>query len=235
MSGHSKWSTIKRAKEAKDAKRSNLFTKLSKNITVAARGNPDVDTNFKLRMAIDKAKGLSMPKDNIERAINKASGVSGEGVIDSLLYEAYGPEGVAIIIEVLTDNKNRTVSNIKHIITKCGGNLGNSGSVLWMFEMKGEIVVNISKLNDDQELELIEAGAEDIIRHDQQIIIITNKDNISNVKDKLQSLDLETSSADIVYLAKEKVSVKDEERLLKILHALDDDDDVNNVYTNADI
>ncbi|MBT4349639.1 YebC/PmpR family DNA-binding transcriptional regulator [bacterium] len=235
MSGHSKWSTIKRAKDIKDAKRSNLFTKLSKNIAVAARGNPDVDTNFKLRMAIDKAKGLSMPRDNIERAVKKAAGVSGEGAIDSLLYEAYGPEGVAIIIDVLTDNKNRTVSNIKHIITKCGGNLGNSGSVLWMFEMKGEIALLKPELDDDQELAIIEAGAEDIIRHDQQIIIITNKDELSKLKDKLQTLDLETSSADIVYLAKEKVPVKDEERLLKILEALDDDDDVNNVYTNADI
>jgi YebC/PmpR family DNA-binding regulatory protein len=235
MSGHSKWSTIKRAKEAKDAKRSNLFTKLSKNITVAARGNPDPDTNFKLRMAIDKAKGMSMPKDNIERAVKKAAGVSGEGAIDSLLYEAYGPEGVAIIIDVLTDNKNRTVANIKHIMSKCGGNLGNSGSVLWMFDMKGEIILDNQKLSDEQELEIIEAGAEDIIVEGEHIRIITDKDNLVAVRDKVQKLDVHADSADMIYLAKEKISITDDERLLKLLDVLDDDDDVNNVYTNAEI
>jgi YebC/PmpR family DNA-binding regulatory protein len=235
MSGHSKWSTIKRAKEAKDAKRSNLFTKLSKTIIVAAKGNPDPDTNFKLRMAIDKAKSMSMPKDNIERAVNKAAGVGGEGAIDDLLYEAYGPEGVAIIINVLTDNKNRTVSNIKHLLTKHGGNLGNSGSVLWMFDMKGEVVLESQSISDEQELEIIEAGAEDIIEEDEQIRIITSPDNLSSVKDKLQSFGIDSASAEVTYLPKDKIKVSDEEKLLKLLDVLDDDDDVNNVYTNAEI
>ena len=234
MSGHSKWSTIKRAKEAKDAKRSNLFTKLSKNITVAARAGQDPEMNFKLRMAIDKAKALSMPKDNIERAIKRAAG-AGEGVvIESVLYEAYGPEGVAIIIEVLTDNKNRALSGIKHILSKHGGHLGNSGSVLWMFEFKGEINLDKQELNETEELNIIEAGAEDIIK-DGQVKIILDKDSLATAKDKLQELGFQIDNSDIIYLAKEKVSIKDAEKLLKLLDALDDDDDVNNIYTNADV
>jgi YebC/PmpR family DNA-binding regulatory protein len=234
MSGHSKWSTIKRAKEAKDAKRSNLFTKLSKSITMAAKGDPSLETNFKLRIAVDKARSLNMPKDNIERAIKRAAG-TGEGAnIESLLYEAYGPEGVAMIIDILTDNKNRAISNLKHILSKRGGNLGNSGSVLWMFELKGEIILDKAELTEDEELLVIEAGADDIVKEDV-IKVIVDKDDLTQAKDKLQTNGFEISDSDIIYLAKEKVSVKDDERLLKLMGDLDDDDDVNNIYTNANI
>ncbi|MBT4850183.1 YebC/PmpR family DNA-binding transcriptional regulator [Candidatus Parcubacteria bacterium] len=234
MSGHSKWSTIKRAKEAKDAKRSNIFTKLSKNIVVAARGGSDPDTNFQLRMAMDKARALSMPKDNIERAIKKGSGEDEGGHIESLLYEGYGPGGVAIIIEVLTDNKNRAISNIKHILSKRGGNLGNDGSVKWMFETKGEIVLDKKEINEDEELKIIEAGAEDIV-NDEEIKIITSIDDLEKVKNQLQEFGFDVKTSDMIYLAKDKVEAKDEEKLLGLLDALDDDDDINNIYTNANI
>lgn len=234
MSGHSKWATIKRAKEAKDAKRSNLFTKLSKNIAVAARGGADPESNFKLRMAIDKAKAMSMPKDNIERAIKKGSGTGDGGQIESLLYEAYGPDGAALIIEILTDNKNRTVSNVKHILSKYNGSLGGNGSVLWMFDMKGEIVLKKDSLNEEEELQLIEAGAEDIIAEDN-IRIITNIDDLEKTKNNLQAASFETESSEMIYLAKEKIELKDSEKILNLMDALDDDDDVNNIYTNADI
>ena len=234
MSGHSKWSTIKRAKEAKDAKRSNLFTKLSKNIAVAARDGADPESNFKLRMAMDKARALSMPKDNIERAIKKGSGQSGEGQIESLLYEAYGPDGVALIVEILTDNKNRSISNLKHILSKRNGSLGSTGSVMWMFSTKGEIILDKNKLSEDEELSVIEAGAEDVVS-DEEIKIITNIDDLEMVKNKLESAGFKVKSSDMIYLSKDKVAPSDPEKLLKLLDALDDDDDINNIYTNADI
>lgn len=234
MSGHSKWATTKRAKEAKDSKRSGLFTKLSKNITIAAREGQDIDSNFKLRMAVDKAKALSMPKDNIERAIKRGGGVGGGENIEHLIYEAYGPEGVALIIEVLTDNKNRAVSNIKHILNKYNGNMGSSGSVLWMFAFKGEIILNNSSLTEDEELKIIEAGAEDIIK-DEQIRVITDKENLALVRDNLVKNNFSIQESNIIYLPKEKVQVQDEDKLLRLLDALDDDDDVDTLHTNADV
>ncbi|MCD4761310.1 YebC/PmpR family DNA-binding transcriptional regulator [bacterium] len=234
MSGHSKWSTIKRAKEAKDAKRSNLFTKLSKNISVAARDGADPDSNFKLRIAMDKARALSMPRDNIERAVKKGSGDL-EGVrIESYLYEGYAPGGVALIIEILTDNKNRAVSNIKHILSKHGGNLGGDGSVKWMFETKGEVILDKGKLSEEEEMKIIEAGAEDIIS-EEKVKVITGIGDLEKVKNKLQSAGFNIESSEMIYLAKDKVAAKDEEKLLKLMDILDDDDDVNNIYTNADI
>ncbi len=234
MSGHSKWSKIKRAKESKDAKRSNVFTKLSKNIAVAARGGADLDSNFKLRMAVDKARSFSMPKDNIERAIKKGSGTGDEGIIEELLYEAYGPDGVAMIIQILTDNKNRSLSNLKHILSKHNGSLGNTGSVMWMFESKGEITLEQSKVSEEDELKIIDAGADDIIR-EEEIKIITSLDNLEAVKNKLQATGFVVKSSDMIYLSKEKIDVTDDEKLLKLLNALDDDDDINNIYTNANI
>ena len=169
MSGHSKWATTKRAKEGKDAKRSSLFTKISKIISVAARDGADPEMNFKLRMAIDKAKTFSMPKENIDRAVKKGSGDSGETRIENYIYEGYGPGGVALILEVLTDNKNRSASNIKHIFSKFGGNMGAEGSVRWMFETKGQITLKQSQLTEEDELKIIEAGAEDIENEDDKI------------------------------------------------------------------
>ncbi|RJR08762.1 YebC/PmpR family DNA-binding transcriptional regulator [Candidatus Parcubacteria bacterium] len=235
MSGHSKWATTKRAKEAKDSKRSSLFTKLSKNIAVAARGGSDLDTNFKLRMAVDKAKSFSMPKDNIERAIKKGSGEGDGQRIESYIYEGYGPGGVALMIEVLTDNKNRTVSNIKHIFNKHGGNLGADGSVQWMFEIKGQIVLNKASLSGDEELKVIEAGAEDIETDDERVIVTCALDNLEDVKNKLQENGFTVESSEMIYKAKDKVLVVKDEQLLNLMDDLDDDDDVNNIYTNADI
>jgi len=234
MSGHSKWSTIKRAKEAKDAKRSNLFTKLSKNISLAARDGADLDTNFKLRIAVDKAKAMSMPKDNIERAIKRGSGQTDEGQIESLIYEAYGPEGVAMIVEILTDNKNRSISNLKHILSKYNGSLGSSGSVMWMFEPKGEIVLTKEKISEAEELKLIEAGAEDIVS-DEEVKIITNIDDLQKAKEEISKAGFEVKSSEMIYLAKDRVDLKEEEKLINLLDALDDDDDINNIYTNANI
>jgi len=233
MSGHSKWSTIKRAKEAKDAKRSNLFTKLAKNIAVAARSGSDLDTNFKLRMAIDNAKSFSMPKDNIERAIKKGSGEWDGGPIEELIYEGYGPSGVAILMKILTDNKNRTLNSVKYILSKRGGNLGGNGSVLWMFDLKGEIVIDQVKLTDEEELKIIESGAEDIIKEGDHIKIITSSDDIQKIKEELK--DFKISSSDIVYTPKEKLKIEDEEKLINLLEALDEDDDVDKIYTNVDI
>ncbi len=232
MSGHSKWSTIKRAKEIKDNKRSGLFTKLSKAIAVAARDGSDLDMNFKLKMAVDRAKSLSMPKDNIERAIKRGSGEDTSERIESIIYEGYGPDGVALIIEVLTDNKNRTVSNIKHILNKHNGSLG--GSVMWMFDAKGEIILNKKETKDEEELLIIESGAEDIIKNDN-ITIITNLENLEKTKNNLEKNSFKIESSAMIYLAKEKVEPKSSEKLLKLLEILDEDDDVNNIYTNADI
>lgn len=234
MSGHSKWATTKRAKEAKDAKKSNLFTKLSKNISVAARSGSDPEANFKLRMAIDKAKAYSMPKDNIDRAVKKGSG-EGEAKIETYLYEGFGPGGAALIVEVLSDNKNRSVSNLKHIFSKHGGNLGGDGSVQWMFEIKGQIILNKTELAEEEEMKIIEAGAEDIDTSDEKIKVITHLDELETVKNKLQAANFQVESSEMIYLAKEKVVSDKEEQLLKLLDALDDDDDVNNIYTNTNI
>ncbi|RJQ34452.1 YebC/PmpR family DNA-binding transcriptional regulator [Candidatus Parcubacteria bacterium] len=234
MSGHSKWATTKRAKESKDAKRSHLFTKLSKNISVAARDGADPEANFKLRMAIDKAKTLSMPKENIERAINKGSGQTDGQQIESLFYEAYGPEGAALLVEVLTDNKNRTVSNLKHILGKHNGSLGSNGSVMWMFEPKGEIIINKEKLSEEEELKVIEAGADDIFS-DGETKIIVPIDQLQAAKDKIQAAGFEVSSSEVVYLAKDKIIPQEPEKLISLLDALDEDDDINNIFTNADV
>ncbi len=234
MSGHSKWATTKRAKSAIDAKRGNLFTKLSKNITIAARNGVDPETNFKLRIAIDKARNYNMPKDNIERAIKRATGVGGDSNIENLLYEAYGPEGVAILIEAITDNKNRAVATLKHILGKYDGSLAGSGSVLWMFDIRGEIILNKKMLNEQEELQVIEMGLIDVI-NEEPVKLITEINDLEKIKNNLQNMGFEISSSEMVYLSKNKVEVKDSEKLIKLLDELDELDDVNNIYTNANI
>lgn len=235
MSGHSKWATTKRAKESKDAKRSSLFTKLSKIISIAARDGADPEMNFKLRMAIDKAKSFSMPKDNIDRAVKKGSGASGEARIESYIYEGYGPGGVALMLEVLTDNKNRSISNIKQIFSKYGGNIGADGSVRWMFEAKGQIILDQISLSEEEELKIIESGAEDIEVDDNKVIVTVPLDNLEALKNKLQTIGFKVESSEMIYKPKDKIQPSKEEQLLKLMDALDDDDDVNNIYTNADI
>lgn len=236
MSGHSKWATTKRKKESIDAKRGSLFTKLGKIIAVAARDGADPNTNFKLRMAVDKAKSYSMPKDNIERAIAKGSGQNGEAALETIVYEAYGPEGVALIVETVTDNKNRTVSEIKHILGKHGGTFGSSGSVMWQFQIRGIIYLKNDKITDEQELQLIELGADDILTSDEQVRVICPLETLQQVKHNIaESGQFEIDEVTTEYHAKDLLTPKDPEKMISLLEALDEDDDVNNVFTNADI
>lgn len=237
MSGHSKWSTIKRQKGVADAKRSQVFTKLAKAIAVAAKQGNDPTMNFKLRLAIDKAKSLSMPKDNIERAISRGSG-SGEGAnMEEITYEGYGPSGVAFIIQTLTDNRNRTTGNLRHLLDKSGGRLAETGSVAWQFDNKGVIQFSKPTSNfEDLELELIEAGVEDIKETDDgAITIYTAPDNFENVKQIINKHQIEPSYSAIDLVAKTSVDL-DEDTANKIddlREALDGDEDVSDFYDNA--
>ncbi|OGY41482.1 MAG: transcriptional regulator [Candidatus Buchananbacteria bacterium RBG_13_36_9] len=239
MSGHSKWATTKRAKFATDAKRSNLFTKLARAITVAAREKGgDVSANFSLRLAMEKAKAANMPKDNIERAIKRGTGeIKGE-LIEELLYEGFGPGGTALIVKCLSDNKNRTAQEIKHILTRHGGSLGSPNSVAWQFEKKGVIRIEKEKLggknSEDLELHIIDLGAQDITIEDDALTIYTKTEDLQKVSSNLKTLGLESDYAEIEYVAKEKISLADD--LLKknqeLFEALDDAEDVDNYYTN---
>lgn len=213
-----------------------MFTKLGKIIAVAARDGADPNTNFKLRMAVDKAKSYSMPKDNIERAIAKGSGQGGEVAPETVIYEAYGPEGVALIIETVTDNKNRTVSEIKHILSKHGGTFGSSGSVMWQFQIQGIIYLKNEKITDEQELQLIELGADDILTSDDQVRVICALETLQQVKHNIsESGQFEIDEVTTEYHAKDLLTPKTPEKIISLLEALDEDDDVNNVFTNADI
>jgi len=235
MSGHSKWATTKRQKEVTDSKRSGLFTKLAKFITIAARDGGDPEANFKLRMAIDRAKKFSLPKDNIERAIKSGTGELKGEIMEEITYEAYGPEGVALLVETITDNKNRTVGEIKHALSKHGGNLSGSGSVLWMFERKGVIYLETNKVDEGQELIIIDAGAEDIITSEDGVVIYTKDSDLNLVKQKIESANLSINDTGIEFIAKDEVSPPDTEKIVRLIEALDDLDDVQNVYTNANI
>jgi len=240
MSGHSKWHNIQQRKGKQDAKRSSMFAKYSKAITLAAqRGGADVDTNFSLRMAIEKAKSVAMPKDNIDRAIKKGTGDVGEGaLIEEAVYEAYGPGGVAIIIKCLTDNKNRTSADMRHMLSKHGGTFGSSGSVMWMFDLMGLIQLETSKLPADRdtfEMDLIEAGAEDISIEGDQVEIKTKVENYSKVINKLKELGIEPDDSGLRYIAKDEVEISDEvrEQLSVLFELLEENDDVEDYFTNA--
>lgn len=239
MSGHSKWHNIQGRKGKQDAKRSSMFSKFSKAITIAAqRGGGDPDTNFALRIAIDKSKSVSMPKDNIERAIKKGTGSDGGAQIEEVYYEAFGPGGTALIIKCLTDNKNRTVADVKHILTKNGGSMGGNGSVMWMFEQLGVIQFETSKLpadRDNFELEIIEVGADDISIEDDQVEIKTKVENFGKVSNKLKELGIETDDAGLRYVAKEEMPIDEEvrEQIARLFEALEENDDVDDYYTNA--
>jgi len=239
MSGHSKWHSIKHKKMATDAKRGKAFTKLIREIMVLTKaGGPKPDTNPQLRMAIDKAKSLNMPNDNIQRAIKKGSGAEGGVNFEQLSYEGYGPGGVAIYVEVLTDNKNRSASEVRAIFSKHNGNLGGAGSVAWMFERKGLLNVKKEKIGEDKLMDLIlDAGAEDLETEEDKYEIITSPENLETVKKTLKENNIEIENANITLIPKNTVSVegKDAERLLKILDALEECDDVQEVYANFDI
>ncbi|RMD59512.1 YebC/PmpR family DNA-binding transcriptional regulator [Candidatus Parcubacteria bacterium] len=241
MSGHSKWSTIKRAKAANDAKRSALFTKLANLITVAAREKgPDPETNFALRMAIDKARAANMPKDNIERAIKRATGEGGSGqAIEELYYEGFGPAQTQFIVKCLSDNKNRTAANIRHLFSKYGGSLG---AVKWNFEQKGVIRIsqeNIKNVSDweELELELIDVGVDDILREEEGVSILTAPTDLQRVNNFLETKKIATESAEIEYVAKDKANLTeaDKEKVEKFIEELEDNPDVSDYYTNADL
>ena len=239
MSGHSKWSTIKHKKGAADAKRGKLFTKLIKEITVAAReSGGDPDANPRLRTAIAAAKAENMPKDNIERAIKKGTGEL-EGVsYEENSYEGYGPGGAAILVESLTDNKNRAVAEIRHIFNKYGGNMGENGCVAWMFDKKGYFNVAKSDADEEQLMEIaLEAGAEDVREEEESFEVITAPEDFEAVKEALEGAEIPFSDAEVTMLPQNMSPLEgsDAERMLKLMDAMDDCDDVQKVYTNADI
>lgn len=238
MSGHNKWSTIKHKKGAADAKRGKVFTKIIKEISVAAKlGGGDPAANPRLRTAIDKAKGENMPKDNIERAIKKGAGGM-EGVnYEETTYEGYGPGGVAVLVEVMTDNRNRTVSDVRSIFTKCNGNMGETGCVSWIFAKKGLILfpknVDFDKLFEAA----IEAGADDVAEQDEQFEVMTDPSSFIEVRDALTNAGFKFESAEITMIPQTQVKLegKQAESMLKMMDKLEDNDDVQNVYANFDI
>ncbi len=239
MAGHSKWANIKHKKGATDAKRGKVFTKLIKEITVAARmGGGDPNANPRLRTAIAAARAENMPKDNIERGIKKGTGEL-EGVnYEEIVYEGYGPGGVAVIVESLTDNKNRAVADIRHIFSKAGGNVGANGCVAWMFDKKGLIVVEKSAADEDMVMETaIEAGAEDVRDEGSTFDIITEPDDFEAVKAAIEEASIPFVEAQVTQVAQtpKRLEGKEAEQMVKFMDALDDCDDVQNFFTNADI
>lgn len=239
MAGHSKWAQIKRKKAVADAKKGKLFTKLIREITVAARqggGNPD--GNPRLRLAIDQARAANMPMENIERAIKKATGELEGSQYEEIIYEGYGPGGVAILIEVVTDNKNRTVSEIRHLFSRHGGRLAESGSVNWMFQRKGIITIEKSKINEDDLIMLaLDAGADDVVTEIDYYEVQTSLENFEKVRRTLIEKGVEVESASLQYVPQSlmKIDGKENETTIKLLDVLEDHDDVQNVYTNADL
>jgi YebC/PmpR family DNA-binding regulatory protein len=239
MSGHSKWSTIKHKKAAQDAKRGRLFTKLIKEITVSARqGGGDPGGNPRLRAAIDTAKSANMPADNIKRAVQKGTGELPGVSYDEVLYEGYGPGGVAILVETLTDNRMRTTPEIRHLFTKHGGNLGEPNSVAWMFETKGRLLVPSSATDEETLMELVlEAGADDLNQEDDQFEVHTSPERFPAVREALGQAGIEPSDASIVREPGNVVHLegKKAEQCLRLLEILEDHDDVQNVYANLEV
>ena len=239
MAGHNKWSKIKRKKGVVDAKRGALFTKLIREITVAAReGGGSPEFNARLRLAVDTAKAASMPAENIDRAIKKGTGELEGTRYEEVTYEGYGPGGVALFIECLTDNTNRTVADVRYALTRYDGSLGTGGSVAWQFDRKGQIVLDASRYSEDAVFDAaIEAGAEDVTGDGDEFVITTDVQRFNAVQDAIRRVGIEASSAELTRIAKTEVSVggRDAEKLVKLLEALEDLDDVQKVHSNADI
>jgi YebC/PmpR family DNA-binding regulatory protein len=239
MSGHSKWSTIKRKKGATDAKRGKIFTKLIKEITVSARmGGGDPNANPRLRTAIAAAKADNMPKDNIERAIKKGTGAL-EGVsYEEVYYEGYGPGGAAVLVESFTDNKNRTVADVRHLFSKSGGGLGEAGCVAWMFEKKGLFVLQKEDVDEETLMEaVLDAGGEDIRDEDTTFEVTTAPEDFEAVKKALDDKELKYLLAEVTMVPKSTVKLEDKEaeQMLRLMESLEDSDDVQKVYSNFDI
>jgi YebC/PmpR family DNA-binding regulatory protein len=238
MSGHSKWSTIKRKKGAEDAKRGKIFTKLGRNITLAARSGGDPAFNPVLRMAIDKAKAANMPKDNIARAIKRGTGELGGGELVEITYEGYAPHGVAMLMKCLTDNKNRALSEVRRIFNKGGGNLAEAGAVAWMFDLKGYLTVVPGDMDSDDVFMLaVEAGADDVEISDGAIEVYTAPADLHAVREALEAEGLKVEDAELAQFAKNEIEldVKDTLSILNLIELLEDLDDVDKVYSNLAI
>ena len=241
MSGHSKWSTIKHKKGAADAKRGQLFTKLSKAIIVAAKeGGPDPAGNLSLQNAIEKAKSYSMPKDTIERAIARGAGTDADAAAyETVIYEGYGPDGVAVLVEALTDNRNRTASDVRHLFTKNGGNLGTTGAVAWLFERRGVVLVDAAGADEDElMLAAAEGGADDLERDGDVFQVSAPPEALTAVREAIEAAGFTVQSAELSMVPKTTVEVADESAAKKVVHlieALEENDDVQDVWANFDI
>jgi YebC/PmpR family DNA-binding regulatory protein len=241
VSGHSKWSTIKHKKGAADAKRGKLFSKLSRAIMVAAKdGGSDPGSNLALQNAIEKARSYSMPKDNIERAIAKGAGEGTDGsIVETVVYEGYGPEGVAVLVEALTDNRNRTASDVRHLFTKFGGNLGATGAVAWQFERRGVVLVPADGVDEDElVLAAADAGADDVERDGSTFVVSSAPEELMGVREALEAAGLELESVGLSMVPKTTVEIADEstaKAVVRLVEGLEDNDDVQDVYANFDI
>jgi YebC/PmpR family DNA-binding regulatory protein len=238
MSGHSKWATIKHKKAATDAKRGKAFTRIIKEIMIAARQGGDPDMNPRLRTAITAAKAVSMPSENIKRAIMRGTGELEGGQIDEIVFEGYGPGGAAVLVNVATDNRNRTVSEIRHVFSKNGGNLGELGSVSWMFERKGQIVIEKDKAGEDQLMTIVlEAGADDLRDDGDSWEVISRPEAHDAVLQAIQNAGISTASAEVAMIPKNllKLEGKNAQGMMRLSEALEEHDDVQNVYSNFDV
>jgi YebC/PmpR family DNA-binding regulatory protein len=239
MSGHSKWATIKRQKGANDAKRGQVFTKLAREITIAAReGLPDPDMNFRLRLAVQKARAENMPKENIDRAIERAAGGAGGANYDEVFYEGYGPSGIAVMIQAMTDNRNRTVSEIRAVLTRAGGTLGENGSVGWMFDHVGQIVANPGPSDPDElALTAIDAGAIDVQVEGEDVEIFTEVQELHKVLEAINDAGVEVRSSELIMKPKTLMSPDSDSavKVIRLMEKLEDLDDVQQVYTNLEV
>jgi YebC/PmpR family DNA-binding regulatory protein len=239
MSGHSKWANIKHRKAAVDAKRGKVFTKIIRELTVAAKhGGGEPESNPRLRTAISAAKNQNMPNDTIDRAIKRGTGEMGGEEYHEISYEGYGPGGSAVLVKTLTDNKNRTVSDIRRIFTKHGGSLGESGCVSWMFHMKGRIAFEKSKIDEDKVFELaLDAGADDVVTEESELVVITPPEAFEAVKSAIHEAGLNFDTAEITMIPQNSVKIegREAESMIRLMEALEDIDDVQNVYSNFDV
>ena len=236
MAGHSKWANIKHRKARQDASRGKVWTKVIREITVAAKGGPHPDDNPRLRLALDKANAANMPKDNIKRAIEKGSGTGDTGALEEIVLEGYGPGGVAIMVEAMSDNRNRTVSDVRHAFSKFGGNLGTDGSVSYLFNKIG--IIHVAKTYSEEDILdiALEAGADDLVDEEDYFEIITSSSDLENVLKSLKENNIENTNAELTLRAETSVSVDQEmsEKVLKIMDFMDELDDVQEVHTNAE-
>ncbi|MGD8822998.1 MAG: YebC/PmpR family DNA-binding transcriptional regulator [Anaerolineales bacterium] len=240
MSGHSKWSTIKRKKAANDAKRGAIFTRLAREVAIAAReGGGDIEMNFALRLAVDRAKAANMPKDNIERAIRRGTGEDKDGAhFEQIMYEGYAPNGIALMIDVVTDNRNRTVADIRHVLTRAGGNMGEEGSVSWQFKRGAYFAIEAEGVDEEEIFEAaVEAGADDVILGDEDIEILAPLEAFKTVSDRLKEIKIKPEEAEVRMFPNTELSLPAEQavKVMRIIEELEDLDDVRAVFSNLDV